>query len=152
MLDIVGEDTMQGTLQARAHELGLDAAVTFHGFRSSDELVPLYHRAHLFVLTSLHEAAGVVLLEAACTGLPIAGSAVGYLADWSPDRAAGVPPGDPVLLAAAIEALLRDPKRRHEMGLAATAWAREHDADWTARAFEGLYSDVIEAYRGSQPR
>jgi glycosyltransferase involved in cell wall biosynthesis len=70
------------------------------------------------VLTSLHEAAGVVLLEAACTGLPIAGSAVGYLADWSPDRAAGVPPGDPVLLAAAIEALLRDPKRRHEMGLA----------------------------------
>ena len=151
MLDIVGEDTMQGTLQARAHELGLDAAVTFHGFRSSDELVPLYHRAHLFVLTSLHEAAGVVLLEAACTGLPIAGSAVGYLADWSPDRAAGVPPGDPVLLAAAIEALLRDPKRRHEMGLAATAWAREHDADWTARAFEGLYSDVIEAYRGSQP-
>lgn len=150
-LDLVGEDTMQGRLQARAHELGLDAAVTFHGFRSSDELVALYHRAHLFVLTSLHEAAGVVLLEAACTGLPIVGSAVGYLSDWSPDRAAGVPPGDPGALAAAIEALLRDPKRRHDMALAATAWAREHDANWTANAIEDLYRDVIAAYRGSQP-
>ena len=150
-LDIVGEDTMQGVLQARAHELGLDAAVTFHGFRTSGELVPLYHRAHLFVLTSLHEAAGVVLLEAACTGLPIVGSSVGYLADWSPDRAAGVPPGDPVALAAAIEALLRDPRRGRDMAQAAQEWARAHDADLTAGVFEDLYSDVIAAYRGSQP-
>jgi len=151
-LDLAGEDTMHGKLQARVHELGLDEAVTFHGFRSVDALVPLYHRAHLFVLTSLHEAAGVVLLEAACTGLAIVGSAVGYLADWSPDRALGVPPGDPAALAAAIEALLRDPKRRHDMALAATDWARAHDADWTAGAFEALYCDVIATYRGGRRR
>ena len=142
-LDLVGEDTMQGALQARAHELGLDEVVTFHGFRSSDEIVPLYHRADLFLLTSLHEAAGVVLLEAACTGLPIVGSAVGYLADWSPERAAGVAPGDPALLADAIDGLLHDPKRRQEMSRVAAAWARQHDADWTAAAFEGLYHQVV---------
>ena len=134
---------MQGRLQARARELGLDAMVTFHGFRPSDELAPLYHQADLFVLTSLHEAAGVVLLEAACSGLPIVGSAVGYLADWSPDRAVGVALGDPVVLADSIDALLRDPARRQNISQAAGAWAREHDADWTAQAFEKLYQHVV---------
>ena len=146
-LDIVGEDTMGGGLVAVARELGLANRVTFHGFLTSEQLVPLYHAADLFVLPSLHEAAGVVLLEAAACGVPVVGSAVGYLADWLPDAATGVAPGDPSALAEAIRTLLEDEQRRRATAARAAAWTRAHDADWSARAFEALYAEL----RGAAP-
>lgn len=141
-LDVAGEDTMHGTLATLTRELDLAPRVTIHGFRSSPDLLPLYHAAHVFVLTSLHEAAGVVLLEAAACGVPVAGSAVGYLADWQGDRAVAVPPSDPEALARALHALLLDEPRRRALADAAGTWAVTHDADWTARAFAALYREV----------
>ena len=47
------------------------------GFQSSDALIPIYQRSHLFVLSSRHEAAGAVVLEAAACGVPVVGTAVG---------------------------------------------------------------------------
>jgi glycosyltransferase involved in cell wall biosynthesis len=141
-LDIAGEDTMDGRLQDMARAMGLDRRVAFHGFLPSDELVRLYHTADLFVLTSLHEAAGVVLLEAAACELPVAGSAVGYLADWAPDAATTVRPGDADALADAIASLADDAPGRTRMAAAGRAWAQAHDAAWTAQRFESLYRDL----------
>jgi glycosyltransferase involved in cell wall biosynthesis len=144
-LDIVGEDTLGGSMQRLAATLGLDARVTFHGFQPTDRLVAFYNRAHLHVVSSRHEAAGVVMLEAAGTGLPTVGTAVGYVADWSPDRAAAVPVGNPGALADAIAALLDDAPRRARMADAARAWALAHDADRTAGQFEILYRELRDA-------
>ena len=141
-LDIVGEDTMDGRLQEMARAMRLDQRVTFHGFLPSDALVRLYHASDLFVLTSLHEAAGVVLLEAAACGVAVAGSAVGYLADWTPDAATTVRPGDAAALADAIAQLAADPARRRHTAAAGLAWAQAHDAAWTAQRFEQLYREV----------
>ncbi len=151
-LDIVGEDTMNGALVALTRDLALGARVTFHGFRTSEQLVPLYHAAHLFVLTSLHEAAGVVLLEAAACGVPVVGSAVGYLADWQEDRAVAVPPSDAAALANAIRALLLDETHRRDLAAAAHDWATAHDADWTARAFTALYRELAAATHAGSSR
>jgi glycosyltransferase involved in cell wall biosynthesis len=141
-LDIVGEDTLGGSLHDLVRRLDLESRVTFHGFMPTDALASFYGRADVFILSSRHEAAGVVLLEAALSGVPVVGSAVGYLADWAPDRATAVPPGQPPLLAQAIADLLRDDQRRLAQTTAAEAWARAHDAEWTADAFEALYADL----------
>ena len=141
-LDIVGEDTMSGASAALVQALRVDEHVTFHGFRSSAGLIPLYHMAHLFVLSSRHEAAGVVLLEAAACGTPVVGSAVGYLADWAPTAATSVAPSTPHALADAVQGLLLDRSRRDAQSALALKWTHEHDADSTARAFEALYHDV----------
>jgi glycosyltransferase involved in cell wall biosynthesis len=146
-LDIVGEDTMAGRLQWVARELGVLGRVTFHGFLPSEALAPLYHAADLFVLTSLHEAAAVVLLEAAACEVPVIGSAVGYIADWAPDRATAVPPGRPGELADAIDRLLRDSSRRRDTAAAAAQWACAHDANWTAQQFDALYREAVGSYR-----
>lgn len=141
-LDIVGDDTTAGQVSARAAALGLASRVRFHGFVPSDALAPLHQQAHLFVLSSRHEAAGVVLLEAAASGLPVVGTHVGYLADWSVHGVPTVPPGSAPALADAIAAHLLGPAPLRTAMEPVTAWARTHDAAWSAEAFVRLYRDI----------
>ena len=147
-LDVVGEDTMNGAIQALTRTLGLDARVTFHGFQPTDRLADFYARAHLHVSPSRHEGAGVVMLEAASTGLVSVGSAVGHLSDWStslPERGVAVPPQAPQALADAIVGLLSDPPRRERIADAAREWTLAHDAEWTAQQFERLYAEAARS-------
>jgi glycosyltransferase involved in cell wall biosynthesis len=148
-LDIVGEDTLNGRVQRLCGAIGLDAHVTFHGFQPNDTLASFYRRAHLHVVSSRHEAAGAVSLEAACAGLATVGTSVGYVADWAGDRAVAVPVRDAGALAAAILALLANPDRRTRLAAAARSWALDHSAAWTADRFEELY---VEAARSRARR
>jgi len=146
-LDIVGEDTLDGAIQAQCRALGLDRHVTFHGVQPTDALGRFYGRAHVHVVSSRHEAASVAMLEAACAGVPTVGTRVGYAADWAPEgRAVAVPVGDAEALAAATIALLGDRSRREQIASAARAWTLSHDADWTAAEFERIYAEL----RGSR--
>lgn len=144
-LDIVGEDTLGGTMQALSRRLNLDAHVTFHGFKPTDELAAFYARAHVHVVSSRHEAAEVVSLEASCAGVPTVGTAVGYVSDGAPARAVAVPIADPDALAAATLALVDDPDWRRRIATAAREWALAHDADWTAARFEQIYGELVHS-------
>jgi glycosyltransferase involved in cell wall biosynthesis len=150
-LDIVGEDILGGTIQSMADRLGLRAHVTFHGGQPTERVATLYARAHLNLVSSRHESANVTVLEAACTGLPTVGTAVGYVADLQPHGAVAVPPRAPVALATAIERALHDRERRERLGATARVWAMEHDVDWTARQFEQLYTDLVTEHRRRAP-
>lgn len=143
-LDIIGADTLQGEIQAMAHAMGLAGHITFHGFLPSERVRRFFQQAHLLVLPSRHDAAPVVMLEAAACAVPTVGTAVGYAADWAPKRALAVPVGDAGALATGILALLRDDRRRIDMGQAAYCWARAYDADWTAAQFQALYYRFVE--------
>src|SRR5207302_1103997 len=122
-LDIVGEDTLGGAVQAQSRALGLDRHVTFHGFQPTTALASLYARAHVHLVSSRHEAASVAMLEAACAGVPTVGTRVGYAADWAAeDRAVAVPVGDADALARETIALLLDRSRRERIASAARAW------------------------------
>ncbi|HJZ78389.1 MAG TPA: glycosyltransferase family 4 protein [Vicinamibacterales bacterium] len=142
-LDIVGEDTLCGAVQAQSGALGLDRRVTFHGFQPSDALAGFYARAHVHLMSSRHEAASVAMLEAACAGVPTVGTRVGYATDWATEgRAVAVPVGDADALANATIALLRHPSHREQVASAARAWTLAHDADWTAAEFERIYGEL----------
>ncbi len=141
-LDVVGEDTMNGRIQALTRTLGLESRVTFHGFQPTERLRDFYGRAHLHVVSSRHEAAAVVVLEAAASGVATVGTSVGYVADWHPDRAVAVPVQNPEALANAIAGLIQEPPRRAGLASAAREWTLRHDADWTAARFDRLYGEV----------
>ena len=147
-LDLVGEDTLGGRLQARARATEVADRVTFHGFVPQDTLPPLLANANLYVQTSLHEAAGVSMLEAAAAGVPAIGSRVGYLADWAPQQAVAVDDLSPAGLAQAILDLLCDRSRRERIGRSAQEWVRANTAEAAARQFEVLYKQL--AARGNR--
>jgi len=138
-LDIVGEDTLGGQIQALAHRLGLDPHVRFHGFLPQSQLRPLVEAADLMVISSRHETGPVAVLEAALAGVPTVGTAVGHVAEWSPDAAIAVPVGDAPALASALKTVLLDEDLRLKMAGAAQKSAVSEDADNTARLFELLY-------------
>jgi glycosyltransferase involved in cell wall biosynthesis len=142
-LDLAGEDTMNGVVQEEVARRKLGDRVTFHGALPSDGVAALFRSAHLFVLSSRHEAAGVAALEAAASCTPIAGTRVGYLADWTPGAARAVTPADPPALADAIVSLLADGTARQRLASSARQWAVAHDADWTAAEFARLYGDLV---------
>jgi glycosyltransferase involved in cell wall biosynthesis len=141
-LDWVGQDTLGGSVQALAASLGLRRHVCFHGFQPTGQVASLCRQAHLYVQSSLHEAQGVAVCEAAAAGVPAVGTAVGLVADLAPDAALAVPVRDPEALAGRILALLADARRRERLGQAAQAWAQAHDAGWTAGQFEVLYEQM----------
>lgn len=150
-LDIIGEDTLGGTIQAMAHAMGLQGQVIFHGFQPAEAVQRFLGQAHLLVLPSRHDAAPVVMLEAAACAVPTVGTAVGYTADWAPERAWSVPVGDAQALATGILALLRDKQRRRQIGQAAQHWACAYDADWTAAQFQVLYDRLANSAMPGRP-
>ncbi|MGY3229325.1 glycosyltransferase involved in cell wall biosynthesis [Luteibacter sp. HA06] len=147
-MEIVGVDTLGGKMDALVHQLGLEDHVRFLGFRTQRELRPLVAASDLLVMSSMHEAGPLVLLEAAVAGVPAVGTAVGHIAEWSPAAALAVDVGDWVGLAAAIQRVLVDEALRHALAVAAQRHALAEDADYTARTFEALYRELL-ARRGA---
>ena len=142
-LDVVGEDTLDGEIQAFAAQLGLAARVRFHGFLTQRTLAPLVAAAHLMVMSSRHEAGPVAALEAAALGGPTVATAVGHVAEWAPHAAVAVPVGDWNALAAALARLLKDEDARLHLARDAQRRAVLEDADFTARRIGELHSAVL---------
>jgi glycosyltransferase involved in cell wall biosynthesis len=142
-LDLVGEDTLNGDLQRHAAELGLASQVTFHGFLPQDRTLDVLSRADLYVQSSLHEAAGVAVLEAAAAGVPTIGTPAGYVADWSPTKATALRAATPELLAGGILAMHADADRRRSIAAQARAFSIAHDAAWAAAEFDRLYRELV---------
>jgi glycosyltransferase involved in cell wall biosynthesis len=141
-LDIVGEDTLGGEVQALATELGVARHIRFHGFLTQRHLRPIVESAHVAIISSRHEAGPLVVLEAAVVGVPTVGTAVGHLAEWSPRAALAVPCRDPGALADALESVIDDEDLRMKLAQEAHRRATTEDASYTARVFGDLYRQL----------
>jgi glycosyltransferase involved in cell wall biosynthesis len=138
-MDIVGEDTLGGEVQAIAARLGLLRHVRFRGFLPQRQLRPLVEAAHLMIICSRHETGPLAVLEAAAVGVPSVGTDVGHIAEWSPQAAMAVPVGDAAALARALARMLADEQLRLNIARKAHELALREDADYTAARFEDLY-------------
>ncbi|HEY6482161.1 MAG TPA: glycosyltransferase family 4 protein [Steroidobacteraceae bacterium] len=147
-MDIAGEDTLQGEMQALALRLELSTKVRFRGFLTQRQLRPLMQQAHVLLMSSRHEAGPLAVLEAGVQGVAIVGTAVGHIAEWAPHAAAAVPVGDWAAMARAVAELLGDEKRR--LSIAREAWRRatREDADYTARDFQAIYTRLAAGEHG----
>jgi len=141
-MDIVGEDTLHGEIQALAERLGLSEKMKFHGFLPHRSLLALVEAAHLMIMTSRHEAGPLATLEAAVKGVATIGTAVGHIAEWTPHAAISVPVGDWAALARAMAEVLGDEELRLRIAMNAHRRATQEDADCTARGFQAIYTNL----------
>ena len=141
-LYLAGHGSERALFEAMAVERGLEATVTFLGFRADPR--PLYPQADVFVLASRAEPFGLALLEARAAGCAIIGTEVDGIPEVLAGGAAGrlVPPRDPERLAAAITALLRDGEARAALGRAARSgldyWSVARMVDETLALYDRL--------------
>jgi glycosyltransferase involved in cell wall biosynthesis len=147
-MDIVGEDTLQGDIQALAVRLGLSTRVRFHGFLPQRQLRSLMERAHVMMISSRHEAGPLAVLEAGVEGVATVGTAVGHIAEWAPQAAAAVPVGDWTALACATAELLGNEDLRLRIAREALRRATREDADYTAQAFQAIHTSLAADRRG----
>ncbi|MFP3944888.1 MAG: glycosyltransferase family 4 protein [Alphaproteobacteria bacterium] len=108
----------EGHTERTLRRLGLMDKVHFVSGISDEELAEQYASATLAVSPSVYEGFGFPAGEAMACGVPTVATTGGSLPEVVGDAGIQVPVKDPDALAAAIDALLRDPARRAELGAA----------------------------------
>lgn len=135
----VGAGRDEGPLRARAAAL---TNVAVEGW--TDHVGDYLGAFDLFVLPSIHEGLGSILLDAMEFGLPIVASDVDGIPDVVEDGVNGllVPPGDADALAAAIGTLRDDPALRRAIAARNRAKAAVLDAAHMAARYLRVYSEL----------
>jgi glycosyltransferase involved in cell wall biosynthesis len=152
-LDILGDGPMRKSLEKKTVDAGLTATVKFHGWLPQPVCATLLGSADIFVLPSLYECGGAVVLEAMASGLPVIATNWGGPADYL-DSSCGllVEPQSPgALVAHLTDAMLKlatDAPLARQMGAAGRAKV-ERDFDWQRKIDQILqiYSDTIDRAR-----
>jgi glycosyltransferase involved in cell wall biosynthesis len=123
-LVICGDGRQLEAMHRLAGRLGVAERVRFTGWLDPAGLAEELAGASVLAVPSVWpEPFGLVGIEAHAAGRPAVASATGGIGDWLEHGVSGlcVAPGDPHALAAALEELLSDPERQHEMGQAGRA-------------------------------
>jgi glycosyltransferase involved in cell wall biosynthesis len=138
-------DPLRQTLEDRARELGIQAAVHFLGIR--DDVDAILRAADVAALSSDFEGTPLFAFECMAHKAPLVATAVGGVPDVLEDGVSGilVPRRDPGALADALSGLLADPVRSASLGAAATERLRNFTIASRASQFADLYEELFSS-------
>jgi len=107
VLDIVGDGPNRAEYEELTRKLGLQGIVHFHGLKTKQEVAEFMKQCDIFVLPSLFETFGAVLIEALACGKPVIASQIGGPGEIVTDEVGRlVPPGDSEALARTLDYML----------------------------------------------
>lgn len=140
----LGDGELSDELKNMASKLNLKEKVKFLGWRQ--DVAEVMSVFDLFVLPSLNEGMGRVLVEAMALGKPVVASNVGGIPDLVIHGKNGclVPPGDAQSLSAAISDLIEDPERGRKMGENGKKRAIDYSADSMVQKIDQLYRTMLQ--------
>lgn len=148
---VLGEGSLTEELARLIAAQGLAQRVRLLGFRA--DALAIMNAADLFVLPSLAEPFGLVLVEAMALGKPVVATNAGGPREIVEHEKSGliVRPNDAEDLAEAIRRLMERPELRQQMAAAGYARFRNcFTADRMARSVLAIYQRAIRASRPSQ--
>jgi len=122
---------------------GLGENVNFCGFLKGNKLADTYRSADIFILPSLNEPFGMVLIEAMSFGLPIIASNAGGVPEIIDDGINGllISPASVGDLVACIERLIKDKELREYLGIGALRKYYQFP-DWE-QSFKSFYESCL---------
>ena len=143
-LVIAGDGPYRPELQGEVARLGLERNVHFAGFVGAD-LPATFAASDTVVVPSIYEPFGMVALEAAAAGAPLAVSATGGLAEIVEPGVTGMtfPAKDPSALADAVSGLLADAHAAKRMANQARTMVR------TRYGWSSIAAKTAETYRAT---
>ncbi len=144
---IVGEGPMKSQLVSALGSANLSGNFKFLGNLNADMLVAAYNCADVFVLPSIQEGQGIVLLEAQSSAKPVVAFNIGGVNEAVRNGETGllVKCGDTDALADAVTRLLSDLGLREKMGAAARQFVAENFTwDLCAKKMLRVYHEALE--------
>ncbi len=142
---IVGNGPLRNGLETEVTAAGLRAYVIFLGDVSETELAQAYSCCDLFVLPSVQEGQGIVLLEAQASSKPVVAFNTSGATEAMRDGETGLlaKPADSTALAEAILRLLSDNALRERMGARGREFVSNNLSwDITARKMLAVYREA----------
>lgn len=143
-LEIIGDGPDKKSLQALIKELKLEHNVTLMG-RKSDPL-GFVEKWDVFILSSIAETFGIVLLEAMSVGVPIVATKVGGVKDVVEDGKSGmlIPVKNPKEIAQTVDELLRRPALAAQLARGGKARLKKFDWSKVIKKLEEEYLRIID--------
>lgn len=143
---IAGDGPYRPELQADIDRLGLGSTVSLPGFLGGVDLPAVMAASDCFAVPSIYEPFGMVALEGAAAGAPLAVAATGGLAEIVESGVTGMTfqPKNPAALADAVSRLLSDGERARQLARSARRMVHEQYG-WasTASRTAATYSAAI---------
>jgi len=143
---IVGEGPLRNQLQRKIEAANLSGNFTFLGNMKWDRLPAVYNCADVFVLPSIQEGQGIVLLEAQASAKPVVAFDIGGVNEAVRNGETGllVKQGSTDKLADAIVKLLSDKALREKMGANGRRFVAENFTwDICAQKMLQVYREVL---------
>lgn len=144
-LIVAGEGDEREELTALIKEKGLENRAFLLGLRR--DVPDLFHAMDIFVLPSLNEGYGKVVVEAMSAGRPVIASNVGGVRTIVEEGVTGllIPPGKPEAIVNAVEKLLDNPELAAEMGSRGRNSVREErSVAAMIRNLDNIYADLLK--------
>jgi len=152
LIGFVTNDLYNEKLTQQIHANGLaDHVIVIPGLPPGDpQLFDAYAAADVFLLSSVHEPFGIVILEAWASGTPVVAASVGGVPAFTHDGidVLRFPSNDAAAAAAQINSILARPELGCRLAQAAGSLVRErYHWDTITRMLAGIYHDVIARRR-----
>lgn len=143
---IVGDGIDVPRLKKLVSELEIENKVIFTGKILPPELVEIYRSGTLFATASETETQGIVLIEAAATGLPLIAVDKGAVSELCQDKRNGelCQPGDVDGIAKAMVKILSDKDLQKKYSKESIEISKMHDLNHTLSRFEEIYHEAIK--------
>jgi glycosyltransferase involved in cell wall biosynthesis len=144
-LEIVGDGSQAGELVEITKNLGISNSVKFFG--KFTDVIPFYNKMDIFILPSILEGFGIVLLEAMAAGIPVVASDVDGIREVVIQGESGIliPPKNPDAIASAIIQLIENPQLVKSLVENGLKRARLFDVQDHIMKLESLYSNLLGA-------
>lgn len=152
LLVIVGDGTDRRRLVDLVEALGIQDSVRFLGRVMPPDVMEVYRTAQVFATASETETQGIVLIEAAATGLPLVAVDAGAVRELCQHKKNGIlcHPGDIEEMTDALVKILQNEDVRQRYGEQSLEIAKKHDLNRTLRRFIEIYEEAI-ALKGEKP-
>ena len=143
-LHIVGEGEDKNKIILLIKTLKLDNRVVLHGSLIGNKLHKIYLNSDIFILSSMYESFGIVLIEAMASGLPIVASNIPAVRNVVENNKTGLlVKTTPEDFSKAIEKLLMNSKLREKLIENGLEEVKKYNWDKIVSKFEWIYKEVI---------